>query len=159
MAVNNILGRSLLVAVLFIVASPAMAHTDYISNAYGRRCQTFDGIWNVVVDQYGRGVKKKIFENRKPAGNADFYEYSFDGGLRLNVPGDWNSQSPELKYYEGTVWYGRHFKGVREVGKRYFLYFAGVSYRCNVYLNGGKIASHEGPQRLMPTVKRCAILR
>lgn len=141
---KNILGRCLLVAVLFIGASSAMASTDYISNAYGRCHQSLGGIWNVVVDQYCRGVKKKIYENRKPAGNTDFYEYSFDGGLRLNVPGDWNSQSPELKYYEGTVWYGRHFKGVKEAGKRYFLYFAGVSYRCNVYLNGSKIASHEG---------------
>ena len=64
--------------------------------------------------------------------------------MRLNVPGDWNSQYPELKFYEGTMWYARHFDASQEPGKRYFLYFGAVSYRCNIYLNGDRIASHEG---------------
>lgn len=86
----------------------------------------------------------KIYENNKPTGKTDFYEYSFEGGMRLNVPGDWNSQSKELKYYEGTVWYQRTFTAKAEPGTRRFLYFAGVSTRCNIYLNGKKIISHEG---------------
>ncbi len=31
----------------------------------------------------------KVYRNQSPKGNTDFYEYSFQGGLRLNVPGDW----------------------------------------------------------------------
>lgn len=86
----------------------------------------------------------KVYRNQSPKGATDFYEYSFKGGLRLNVPGDWNSQMPELKYYEGTVWYARHFDAKRLVDKRQFLYFGAVSYRCRVYLNGTEIGSHEG---------------
>ena len=86
----------------------------------------------------------KVYRNQSPKGNTDFYEYSFQGGLRLNVPGDWNSQTPELKYYEGTVWYARHFDAKRLTHKRQFLYFGAVNYRCRVYLNGAEIGSHEG---------------
>ena len=113
-------------------------------NAYGRDHQLLNGRWDAIVDLYDQGDRMKVYENRKPQGNTDFYEYSFDGGLRLEVPGDWNSQNPELKYYEGTVWYSRPFSAKKEAGKRNILHFGGVSYRANVYLNGEKIASHEG---------------
>ena len=86
----------------------------------------------------------QVYKNRKPQDNKQFYEYSFDGGLVLNVPADFNSQMPELKFYEGTVWYGRSFDTPKTDGKRLFLYFGAVSYRSKIYLNGEKIASHEG---------------
>jgi len=104
-----------------------------------------NGRWDAIVDLYDQGERMKVYENRKPRGETDFYEYSFDGGLRLEVPGDWNSQDPELKYYEGTVWYGRHFDADPQPGQRRdILYFGAVSYRCSVYLNGKLLGSHEG---------------
>lgn len=115
-----------------------------LTNVYGRDYRLLNGRWDAIVDLYDQGERMKVYENRSPEGNTDFYEYSFDGGLRLEVPGDWNSQSPELKYYEGTVWYGRHFDAMKQAGKKQMLHFGAVSYRCNVYLNGTKIASHEG---------------
>lgn len=115
-----------------------------LTNVYGRVYRLLNGRWDAIVDLYDQGERMKVYENRSPEGNTDFYEYSFDGGLRLEVPGDWNSQTPELKYYEGTVWYGRHFDAGKQAGKRQMLHFGAVSYRCNVYLNGEKIASHEG---------------
>ena len=115
-----------------------------MTNVYGRDYTLLNGKWNVIVDLYDQGRKMEVYRNRKPQKPEEFYEYSFDGGMRLNVPGDWNSQYPELMYYEGTVWYARHFDAVQEPGKRMFLYFGAVSYRCNVYLNGDLIASHEG---------------
>lgn len=125
---------------LLLTSFPARA----LTNVYGRDYRLLNGRWDAIVDLYDQGERMKVYENRSPEGNTDFYEYSFDGGLRLEVPGDWNSQSPELKYYEGTVWYGRHFDGRRQPGKKQMLHFGAVSYRCNVYLNGEKIASHEG---------------
>ena len=113
-------------------------------NVYGRDYRFLNGRWDAIVDLYDQGERMKVFENRRPEGASDFYEYSFDGGLRLEVPGDWNSQSPELKYYEGTIWYGRHFDAEPKSEKREILYFGAVSYRCNVYLNGKLIGSHEG---------------
>ena len=132
----------ILLATTAILSQQASA--QLISNAYGRDHQSLNGKWGAIVDLYDQGDRMKIYENRKPQGNEDFYEYSFDGGLRLNVPGDWNSQSPELKYYEGTVWYARPFTATPEKGKRQILYFAAASYRTDIFLNGEKIKSHEG---------------
>ncbi len=120
------------------------ASATLLTNVYGRDYRLLNGRWDAIVDLYDQGERMKIFENRKPEGNTDFYEYSFDGGLRLEVPGDWNSQNPELKYYEGTVWYARPFEATKQAGKRTILYFGAVSYRADVYLNGKKIGSHEG---------------
>lgn len=126
------------------MAPVASFAADLIQNVYGRDIQSLNGKWAAIPDLYDQGERMKIYENNKPTGKTDFYEYSFEGGIRLNVPGDWNSQSKELKYYEGTVWYQRTFTAKAEPGTRRFLYFAGVSTRCNIYLNGKKIISHEG---------------
>jgi beta-glucuronidase len=117
---------------------------ETLVNVYGRTTQSLNGKWEAIIDQYDQGRKNKIYLNKKPAGKTDFYEYAFDGGLKLNVPSDWNSQLPELKYYEGTVWYVRHFDAPQTDHERLFIYFAAVSYRCKVYLNGKEIAEHEG---------------
>ena len=118
---------------------------DLMVNVYGRDFQLLNGKWDAIIDLYDQGRGKKVWENRKPAKADEFFEYSFDGGLRLDVPGDFNSQLPQLQYYEGTVWYARHFSsdGVPS-GKKLYLYFGAVNYRCTVYLNGKRIASHEG---------------
>ena len=129
---------------LLIVFAGSVAAQELITNVYGRNIHSLNGKWNAIIDLYDQGQRMKIYENRQPEGNIDFYEYAFEGGLRLNVPGDWNSQSPELKYYEGTVWYARHFDAKRLADKRQFLYFGAVSYRSKVYLNGKEIAEHEG---------------
>ncbi|MDE7387443.1 MAG: glycoside hydrolase family 2 [Muribaculaceae bacterium] len=129
---------------LALIVASLSASAASITNVYGRDYKLLNGRWDAIVDLYDQGDRMKVYENRKPATATDFYEYSFDGGLRLEVPGDWNSQSPELKYYEGTVWYGRHFNAEPRPGEREILYFGSVSYRCNIYLNGRLIGSHEG---------------
>ncbi len=128
---------------LCIVCSDIQAQ-ELITNVYGRELQSLNGKWDAIIDLYDQGRKNKIYLNKKPEGKRDFYEYSFDHGLRLNVPSDWNSQMPELKYYEGTVWYARRFDAPRQTDKRHYLYFGAVSYRCRIYLNGEEIGSHEG---------------
>jgi beta-glucuronidase len=69
----------------------------------------------------------KFYANRKPRTKTGFVEYAFGNGLRLDVPGDFNYQVPELKYYEGNVWYQRHFTARENPESRQYLYFAGVS--------------------------------
>ncbi|MFN0256938.1 glycoside hydrolase family 2 protein [Pedobacter ureilyticus] len=115
-----------------------------MTNVYGRNVQSLNGKWDAIIDLYDQGRKNKIFLNKKPETKIDFYEYSFDHGLRLNVPSDWNSQMPELKYYEGTIWYARRFDVAKTANNRMFLYFGAVSYRCRIYLNGKEIGQHEG---------------
>lgn len=136
---------SITIALVSLLMAPVASFAaDLIQNVYGRDIKSLNGKWAAIPDLYDQGERMKIYENNKPTGKTDFYEYSFEGGMRLNVPGDWNSQSKELKYYEGTVWYQRTFTAKAEPGTRRFLYFAGVSTRCNIYLNGKKIISHEG---------------
>ncbi|MCD0489560.1 glycoside hydrolase family 2 [Pedobacter sp. MC2016-14] len=125
-----------------IFADANAQHT--MTNVYGRNVQSLNGKWDAIIDLYDQGRKNKIFLNKKPEGKTDFYEYAFENGYLLNVPSDWNSQMPELKYYEGTIWYARRFDVTKERGKRLFLYFGAVSYRCRIYLNGKEIAEHEG---------------
>lgn|GEM_PF-3925713 len=60
------------------------------------------------------------------------------------VPGDFNSQTPELKHYEGNVWYRRFFTAKKDKDHRQFLYFAGVSYQAAVWLNSTEVGRHEG---------------
>jgi len=115
-----------------------------MTNVYGRNVQSLNGKWDAIIDLYDQGRKNKIYLNKKPETKIDFYEYSFDHGYRLNVPSDWNSQMPELKYYEGTIWYARRFDVAKQHTGKTFLYFGAVSYRCRIYLNGKEIGQHEG---------------
>lgn len=117
---------------------------ELLVNVYGRQYTLLNGKWNAIIDPYQQGRKIAIYRNRALKDKADFKEYAFEGGLRLNVPSDWNSQIPELKYYEGTMWYARKFEINKKSDENLFLYFGAVNYRCRVYLNGTLIGSHEG---------------
>jgi beta-glucuronidase len=139
------ISRSFITMVVVIcIAIGSSNAQQLIANVYGRNIQSLNGKWDAIVDLYDQGRKNKIYLNKKPEGKTDFYEYAFENGLRLNVPSDWNSQLPELKYYEGTVWYARRFDAAKMPGERMFLYFGAVSYRCRIYLNGQEIGRHEG---------------
>lgn len=129
-----------LLAIVAVICCQAAA----INNVYGRQAESLNGKWAVLIDPYDAGGRIPVYENPKPQKKEEFYEFSFEGGQRLNVPGDWNSQAAELKYYEGTVWYARTFQHRKTKGTRQLLYFAGVSNRCKVYLNGTKVGEHEG---------------
>lgn len=117
---------------------------ELLINVYGRQYTLLNGKWNAIIDPYQQGRRTAIYRNRGLKDKADFKEYAFEGGLRLNVPSDWNSQIPELKYYEGTMWYARKFEINKKSDENLFLYFGAVNYRCRVYLNGTLIGSHEG---------------
>lgn len=118
---------------------------SFMMNPYGcKKATLLNGKWNAIIDPFDRGEVMKFYQNRKPRTNTEFVEYSFSGGLRLDVPGDFNSQAPELKYYEGNVWYQRNFTAKKDTAQRQFLYFAGVSYQAAVWLNGNPVGRHEG---------------
>lgn len=124
---------------------PQLMAQSFMLNPYGcPDAVSLNGKWNAIVDPYSRGEPMKFYLNRKPEKKSEFLEYSFDGGLRLDVPGDFNSQVPELKYYEGNVWYQRTFEAQKHPGRRQYLYFAGVSYETKVWLNGVEVGRHEG---------------
>lgn len=133
-----------LLVLFFICNVSILKSQELITNIYGRQYTLLNGKWNAIIDPYNQGRRTAIYKNRALRSKSDFKEYAFEGGLRLNVPADWNSQMPELKYYEGTVWYARKFDVRKMADENLFLYFGAVSYRCRVYLNGEQIGEHEG---------------
>jgi len=74
-----------------------------------------------------------------------FFEFDFDRGPTMDLPGAWNSALPELRWYDGLIWFQRRFDApAAKPGQRSFLRFEAVNYRAMVYLNGKAIAQHEG---------------
>ena len=130
----------LLAAFLCLVPQTAMNADAQTGGA--REEISLNGEWNFVIDQYD--ADRGIARGDRKWGKNDRDEYSIDDAEKLRVPGDWNSQREDLKYYEGTIWYGRHFNIQPQAGRRYLLRFGGVSYRAKAYVNGKEVATHEG---------------
>lgn len=81
-------------------------------------------------------------EEAKPG--PAFFEFDLDRGPSMVLPGAWNAAVPELRYYDGLIWFQRRFDAPTAPGQRSFLRFEAVNYRAMVYLNGRAIAQHEG---------------
>ena len=114
-----------------------------MTNVAARHTTSLNGMWPVMIDPTDVGEWKQVWKDPIVVKKTDFFEYSFDGAPQLSVPGDFNTQLPELTYLEGTVWYNKAFN-YRKTNKRLFLHFGSVNYIADVYLNGNKIGSHEG---------------
>jgi len=127
-----------------------------IINVSGRETTSLNGEWDVIVDPFENGWynyrRAPKAESKTLFADDSFYndrtrlvEYDFDTDAKLQVPGDWNTQSERLYYYEGTVWYRRHFN-VRQIvpNRRYFLYFGAVNYEAVVAVNGTVVGKHSG---------------
>ena len=134
-------------------ASAAAAPTA-LGFADGRSGQSLDGAWHVIVDPYDNGLvdyrnqprPNGYFQDAPPKNKSDLVEYDFARSPTLNVPGDWNTQRPELLYYEGSVWYERRFDApaVSANGARQFVQFGAAAQRAIVWLNGRRLGEHEG---------------
>src|SRR5665811_2399338 len=111
--------RDSLSALLCLGVFPALsAELDLIQNASARQGVTLNGPWRVIVDPYESGYYDYRYKpqadggfgaNKKPQSKSDLIEYDFDTADRLQVPGGWNTQRPELMLYDGTVWYNGDF--------------------------------------------------
>ncbi|MBC7873903.1 MAG: glycoside hydrolase family 2, partial [Ferruginibacter sp.] len=117
-----------------------------LGNIPGRNSTSLNGKWQCIIDpaDFGIGSWAAIWKDQQPKGKSDFFEYSFEGGTVLDVPGDFNSQLPELNFYESTVWYKKKFIYKKDTTKKLVIHFAGVNYVADVFLNSEKIGSHEG---------------
>jgi beta-glucuronidase len=142
--------KSLLLCLLLACSAQA---APVLQHPAGRAHQNLDGRWQYLVDPYETGYydyrrkpmeTRGFFEDRKQKDKGELIEYSFDQAPTLKVPGDWNSQSDKLQYYEGSLWMRRSFTAAPAAGKRYVLYFGAVNYEAHVYLNGRKLGSHQG---------------
>ncbi|MBW8742885.1 MAG: beta galactosidase jelly roll domain-containing protein [Sphingomonas sp.] len=88
-----------------------------------RPALSLDGPWHYSVDPYRDG--QAGFHGEEPG--------------RSSRP-----HAPEMRYYQGLVWYERKFDAHPKPGMRQFLRFGAVNYRATVWLNGKQVGTHEG---------------
>jgi beta-glucuronidase len=142
----------ILVSLLALVPCVQAQQVGLITNTEARKTTSLDGQWQVIVDPYESGYynyryqpsDNGYFKNAKPKSKSELIEYDFDKSATLKVPGDWNTQSDQLFFYEGTVWYKKSFDYQHKPDTRLFVYFGAANYLADVYLNGEKLGQHEG---------------
>lgn len=147
----------LITAVLFFNATMLFGQQDQVTNIASRKTTSLDGSWQYIIDPYETGFYDYRFKERSendpeaywnsdiPKNRSQRKEHGYIDKYTLQVPGDWNSQNPEFLYYEGTVWYKRSFDFKKSsVASSLLIYFGGVNYRADVYLNGKKLGTHKG---------------
>jgi beta-glucuronidase len=82
------------------------------------------------------------------ADNRVLYEFDLANSPVTTLPSSWLTQAPELRYYQGLMWYQRNFsvpaKDATNHKERSFLRFGGANYSTVVYLNGQPVGRHEG---------------
>ena len=131
----------------------APAYADLVTNVQGRQTTTLNGAWRTIMDPYETGYYDYRYEpqadggyaaNRTARAPGDLVEYQFDASPILYVPGDWNSQREELRWYEGTVWYERDFDYDLPPGRRLFVHVGAANYEAIAWLGGEKLGEHEG---------------
>jgi beta-glucuronidase len=153
----------LLVLGCWFLARPADAGETVIADAFARHFTSLNSSpsnqWHIIIDPYDTGYfdyRRQPYDaafpltggfavDRLAQNKSELVEYNFDTSPTLTVPGDWNSQTDKLFYYEGSVWYRTKFEAAPQPpGHRQFVYFGAANYEAEVYLNGHKLGAHIG---------------
>lgn len=101
---------------------------------YNRKTVSLNGVWKYRIDQNDIGVRQSFYLSN---GEEDVWK-------EIRVPHNWYL-TEQIGDYFGTIWYARKFEVPEEMkGKRVFLYFEGVDYISEVWLNGAYLGFHEG---------------
>jgi beta-glucuronidase len=143
---------SILLLVSATLSLQAQTNTTLLVNIDHRPATSLNGDWHVIVDQYATGLydfhqnlrKDGFFMNAPFDPNGDPQDYNFANASTLKVPGDWNTQRPDLLYYEGPIWYERDFEHSAKPNTRTFLHIGAANYRTFVWVNTKKVCEHEG---------------
>jgi beta-glucuronidase len=141
----------------FCLTLPALAQQPLQTLLVGvdhRTVTSLNGDWHYLVDQSpGRALYTSSGEinDKSYALNAHpnivgkhNQEYDFSTAPTLRVPGDWNTQIPELFNYEGVLWYQRDFEAQPKANTRTFLHVGAANYRSHVWVNQNRVCDHEG---------------
>lgn len=120
-----------------------------ITNIPNRETISLNGTWRAITDLYGTGGGKNGggfgYASDTPYNDRTrLQEYDYENAPVLRVPGDWNTQREKLYYFEGVMWYRRHFNYNKKNDKRLFLHFEGANYETSVFLNGKPLGTHTG---------------
>jgi beta-glucuronidase len=149
--------RRLIAAALLIAAHAAPAAV--LTAADLRPHQDLGGRWTYSVDPYrdgeagfhgeepGKGHRRYEDVDVEAASKTDplaLYEYDMERSSTATIPSSWLTHAPEMRHYQGLVWYQRKFDAAPAPGTRQFLRFGAVNYKAIVWLNGKKLGRHEG---------------
>ncbi len=120
-------------------------------NANAREYQSLNGLWNFFLDESGMSwgviTKSNYYPDRSMTpgvGMPYLKERTFDSRRQLQVPGDWNSQIPELDRYRSRVVYQKSLDIEPEADKRYFIHFGGANYTTDLFVNNQLVGRHIG---------------
>lgn len=101
---------------------------------YNRKTTSLNGEWKYRLDQNDIGKRQSWYlENCQ----GDFWK-------KIQVPHNWYLKE-EIGDYFGTIWYGKTFIVPEDMkGEKLFLYFEGIDYISEVWINGEYLGFHEG---------------
>ena len=153
---RNLFATAVMLAYLSLVL-PAFAQQPLQTLLVGidrRAVTSLNGNWHYLVDQSparalytstGEINDKSYALNEHPnlVGKHN-HEYDFSTAPTLKVPGDWNTQVPQLFNYEGVLWYERDFEFQPRPNTRTFLHIGAANYRSHVWVNQKRVCDHEG---------------
>lgn len=145
-------------AMAALLATPASA--QILAAADMRPAQSLDGAWHWSVDPYRDGMAG--FHGGMPGessrrwsdlNQADYaaknpkalFEFDMQRSPVTHLPGSWIGHAPEMRYYQGLVWYQRNFTAAAPApGKRVFIRFGAADHTASVYINGKSVGRHVG---------------
>ncbi|WOI54179.1 glycoside hydrolase family 2 protein [Parvularcula sp. LCG005] len=146
-------------SVVIGAVAQAAAADPLIVNADSRDGQSLDGEWTYSVDPYrdglagfhggpvGQGYARfdprdvDAYTRENPSA---LFEYDMRKADKVDLPSSWINHAPEMRHYQGLVWYQKIFTPTIKKGERSFVRLGAANYRSYVYLNGTKLGEHEG---------------
>ncbi|MBB4837417.1 beta-glucuronidase [Sphingomonas kyeonggiensis] len=145
---------------LAALLAPMSASAQTLVAADLRPGQSLDGAWHWSVDPYRDGVagfhggppseSTARYQDRIQADEAEkrptaLFEFDMQRSAITHLPGSWIGHAPEMRYYQGLVWYQRTFDYTPAgPGKRVYLRFGSADYAASVFLNGKPVGKHVG---------------
>jgi beta-glucuronidase len=145
---------------LALAWTPFTATAQTLAAADMRPGLSLDGAWHWSVDPYRDGVagfhggppgeSTARFQDRIQADEAErrptaLFEFDMQRSPVTHLPGSWIGHAPEMRYYQGLVWYQRTFAWQPAgAGKRVYLRFGSADYAASVFLNGKPVGRHVG---------------
>ena len=143
-----------LASLLTTVARGQQAFQTLLVGVDQRSVISLNGDWHYLVDQAparalysanGTINDKSYALNEHPniTGRHN-QEYDFATAPTIHVPGDWNTQVPQLFNYEGVLWYQHDFNFELQPNARTFLHVGAANYRSHVWVNQKRVCDHEG---------------
>ncbi|MDZ4139036.1 MAG: glycoside hydrolase family 2 TIM barrel-domain containing protein [Erythrobacter sp.] len=154
---------AIVLAVFGLLSLPAAAQVmpegPVLAAADLRGGQDLSGQWNWSIDPYRDGLagfhggEAGLSQRRhadtdvasvRRADPLALFEYDMDVAPAAMLPASWLTHSPQMRHYQGLVWYQRRFDAVIDPASRSILRFGAANYSAEVWLNGKRLGRHEG---------------